>query len=236
MAQKPRTIHPDDAQDERLASLPLSAAYTYAYLPTVLDDEGRARYQPAVLNGYLWPLRAEEHPVATMSADLDALVDARLVCRYAVDGQDYVHDPRWKQRQKIARPVPSSLPGCPIHNKTFDDVIAETVTKVSDQVTSVVGSAASNIDKAKIRDSVARIVEDVTFLVDPDKAASYGQKVRGFFTRTGAGTGTGAAGPAGGPTTGRTSANGRTAPQDAPGQLPPGQSPPGAPPTIPPTA
>jgi hypothetical protein len=58
MAQKSRTIHPADAQDERLANLPLSAAYTYAYLPTILDDEGRAKDQPSVFNGYLWPLRA----------------------------------------------------------------------------------------------------------------------------------------------------------------------------------
>ena len=27
-----------------------------------LDDEGRAKDQPAVLNGYLWPLRADAHP------------------------------------------------------------------------------------------------------------------------------------------------------------------------------
>jgi hypothetical protein len=218
MAQKPRTIHPDDAQDDRLARLPLPAAYTYAYLPTVLDDEGRARFQPAVLNGYLWPLRAEEHPIPAMTADLDALTEAGLVCRYSVEGQDYLHDRRWRQRQRIARPIPSTLPGCPTHNKTFDDVIAETVTKVSEQVTSVVGSAASNIDTAKIRDSVVRIVEDVTFLVDPDKAVSYGQKVRGFFTKTGSDI-TGER-----PTTG-TSANGKSTPPDPPIQLPPGAPP-----------
>jgi hypothetical protein len=183
MTQKPRTIHPGDAQDERLAALPLSAAFTYAYLPTVLDDEGRAKDQPAVFNGYLWPLRAQEHSAEAMISDISALVDAGLLCRYTVGGQECLHDPNWKARQKVSRPVSSTLPGCPTHDKTFDDLVGETFNKVSAQVSAFLGTAASNIDQEKIRASVVRIVEDVTYLVDPSKAASYGQKVREFFTK-----------------------------------------------------
>jgi len=206
MPQKPRTIHPGDAQDERLAKLPLSAAYTFAYLPTVLDDEGRAKDQPGVFNGYLWPLRADEHSTDAMIGDIDALVDAGLLCRYTAGGEDYLHDPHWKTRQKIARPIRSTLPGCAKHDTTFEDVIAETLTKVSEQVTAFLGAAATSIDEAKIRDSVARIVEDVTFLVDPEKAASYGQKVREFFSKT--------THPAGEPPAPDTSGNGKTAWKD----------------------
>jgi hypothetical protein len=183
MTQKSRTIHPDDAQDERLAGLPLSAAYTYAYLPTVLDDEGRAKDLPAVLNGYLWPLRADEHATDAMAADLSALVDAGLLCRYQADGAAYLHDPRWKVRQKIARPVPSVLPRCATHDRTFDETIAETVGKVSEQVNAFLGGAGPRMDEARVRDSIVRIVEDVTFMVDPQRAASYGQKVRGMFAK-----------------------------------------------------
>jgi hypothetical protein len=213
MTQKPRTVHPDDAQDERLATLPLSAAYTYAYLPTVLDDEGRGKDLPAVFNGYLWPLRADEHPTAAMVSDLDALVGAGLLCRYSVEEHDYLHDPRWRARQKTSRPVPSTLPGCPVHDKRFEDVVAETLNRASEQVRTFVGTAATNIDEAKIRDSVARIVEDVTFLVDPEKAASYGQKVRGFFTKTNR--------PAGESGTPGTSTNGKNVWRDATNQPPP---------------
>jgi hypothetical protein len=184
MAQKSRTIHPADAQDERLANLPLSAAYTYAYLPTILDDEGRAKDQPSVFNGYLWPLRADAHTTDAMISDISALVEAGLLCRYSAGGQDYLHDPAWKAHQKIARPIPSTLPRCPTHDKTFDEVIADTLHKVSEQVNAFFGTAATGLDEAKIRDSVARIVEDVTLLVDPEKAASYRQKVRGFLTKT----------------------------------------------------
>jgi len=215
MTQKPRTIHPGDAQDERLAGLPLSAAYTYAYLPTVLDDEGRAKDKPGVLNGYVWPLRADEHDTDAMRRDIALLVESGLLCRYSVGGADYVHDPRWKARQQVAQPVPSTLPPCPSHDTTFDDVIAEMLNRVSDHVNAFLGVAATSIDETKIRDSLARIVEDVTFLVDPEKAASYGQKVRGLFTKT--------IRPADEPADSGNSGNGMTAWHDTTDRPPPTQ-------------
>jgi hypothetical protein len=186
MPQKPRTVHPTDAQDERLAALPLATAYTYTHLPTVLDDDGRAKDQPAVLNGYLWPLRADDHPTEAMAADLEALAAAGLLCRYEVSGLRYLHDPRWKARQKVSRPVPSTLPPCPEHDRAFDEAVHETLGRFAEQVNAFVGAAAGkmgSIDDTKVREGFARMVEDVTYLVDPDKAAAYGQKVRGLFNK-----------------------------------------------------
>jgi hypothetical protein len=179
MTQQPRTIPPTDAQDERLASVPLSAAYTFAYLPTVLDDAGRIKDQPAVLNGYLWPLRAEDHPTSAMVDDITALVDASLLCRYTVDDVAYLHDPAWKRRQQVGR-VTSDLPPCPEHDKVLDDAVADTLGKVSEQVNAILGGAAG-IDEEQVRDTVSRLVEDVTFMIDPDKASTFGQKVREFL-------------------------------------------------------
>ena len=184
MPQKPRTLQPDDAQDERLAALPLETAYTYTYLPTVLDDEGRAKDQPAVLNGYLWPLRADEHPTAAMESDLAALTAAGLICRYEVADRPYLHDPRWRARHKVSRAAASTLPACPEHEKSFDEAVTETLGRFADQVNSVVGVAASHIDQKRIQDSFARLVEDVTYLVDPEKAVANGQKVRNLFNRS----------------------------------------------------
>ncbi|WP_028984980.1 hypothetical protein [Sporichthya polymorpha] len=183
MPQKPRSIHPDDAQDERLAALDLETAFTYAYLPTVLDDEGRAKDAPAVLNGFLWPLRADAHPTAAMERDLAALDEAGLVCRYEVAGRPYLHDPRWKTRHKLVRPTPSTLPPCPEHEKSFDEVVTETVGRIAEGVTAAVEVAGSRIDQKRISDSLARLVEDVTYLVDPEKAVVNGQKVRKMFQR-----------------------------------------------------
>ncbi|WP_157553343.1 hypothetical protein [Jiangella gansuensis] len=182
MAQSPRTIQAGDIQDERVAGLPLTAAYTYAYLPAVLDDDGRAVDQPAVLNGMLWPLRIDEHPAAFMAADLTALADAGLICRYTVEGRDYLHDPAWRRRQRPVRPERSVLPRCPTHESGLRELVGDTLSSVSDQVGSVIGGAAANVGQSRVRDAMARIVEDVTFPVDPEKAASYGQRVREFLS------------------------------------------------------
>jgi hypothetical protein len=184
MPQKPRSIHPEDAQDERLAALPLTAAYTYAYLASALDDEGRAKDKPATLNGLLWPLRADEHPTAVMEADLAALDEAGLIHRYAVDGRPYLHDPRWKARHKQLRSAASTLPPCPDHDKSFDEAVTETLGRFAEQVNTAVGTAAGHLDQKRLQDSVARLVEDVTYLVDPEKAVANGQKVRNLLRRS----------------------------------------------------
>jgi hypothetical protein len=181
--EKIRSVHLDDVRDEHLAALPLSAALTRVYLPTVLDDEGRAKDQPAVLNGQLWPLRAEEHPTAAMDADLAALHDAGLICRYRVGEQALLHEPNWRERQKPSRSTASVLPSCPQHDRSFDEAIAETMSRFTEQVNTFVGAAASRIDSKRIEDSVTRLVEDITYLMDPEKAAARGQKVRKIFEK-----------------------------------------------------
>lgn len=181
MAHSPRTIQPGDVQDERVARLPLAAAYTWAYLPTVLDDDGRAVDNAAVVNGRLWALRFDEHPTSAMSDDLEALATEGLICRYAVDGQSYLHDPAWRRRQRLVRPVRSALPRCPVHDSGIREFVGDTLTSVQDQVSSILGGAATNAGTTKVRDTVARLVEDVTFPVDPSKAAAYGQRIRDFL-------------------------------------------------------
>ncbi|HEY2832357.1 MAG TPA: hypothetical protein VGJ14_08040 [Sporichthyaceae bacterium] len=183
MPEKIRSVHLEDVRDDHLAALSISAALTRAYLPTVLDDEGRAKDQPAVLNGQLWPLRAEEHPTAAMDADLAALTEAGVLCRYRVGEQALLHDPSWKERQKPSRALASALPPCPLHDRSFDEAIAETMSRFTEQVNTFVGAATSRIDSRRIEDSVTRLVEDITYLMDPEKAAARGQKVRKIFEK-----------------------------------------------------
>ncbi|PSK91405.1 hypothetical protein CLV30_1357 [Haloactinopolyspora alba] len=188
MVHSSRTIDPTDTQDDRVAALSLTAAYTYAYLPTVLDDEGRAKDQPAVFNGHLWPLRADAHPTAAMADDLAELESAGLLCRYVVEGHEYVHDPEWKRRQKIDRPERSALPRCPVHHSPLDD-FAASLGRVPGQVGTALGDAASRFDAARVGDAVSRLVETATFPVDPGKAADYGQRIRDVFSGGEAGAG-----------------------------------------------
>lgn len=184
MAHSPRTIQPGDVQDERVARLPLTAAYTWAYLPTALDDDGRAVDNAAVVNGRLWALRFDEHPTDAMAADLDALATEGLICRYAVDGQSYLHDPAWRRRQRLVRPEKSALPRCPVHDSGIREFVGDTINSVQDQVSSILGGAVTSAGTTKVRDTVARMVEDVTFPVDPSKATAYGQRIRDILGGT----------------------------------------------------
>lgn len=184
MAHSPRTIQAGDVQDERVARLPLTAAYTWAYLPAVLDDEGRAVDNAAVVNGRLWALRFDDHPTAAMAADLEALATEGLICRYAVDGQSYLHDPAWRRRQRLVRPEKSALPRCPVHDSGIREFVGDTISSVQDQVSSILGGAATSAGTTKVRDTFARIVEDVTFPVDPTKATAYGQRIRDLLGGT----------------------------------------------------
>jgi hypothetical protein len=137
-----------------------------------------------VVNGRLWALRFDEHPTDAMAGDLDALATEGLICRYVVDSQSYLHDPAWRRRQRLVRPEKSALPRCPVHDSGIREFVGDTLTSVQDQVSSILGGAATNAGTTKVRDTVARLVEDVTFPVDPSKAAAYGQRIRDFLGGT----------------------------------------------------
>lgn len=107
-----RTIKPDAFRSETLSEVPVDAERTFFGLITEVDDDGRIKERPAVLNGALWSLRPE-HTVQHMKDDLDALVECGLACRYDVDGITYLHLRSFNRHQRINRPTPSKLPVCP---------------------------------------------------------------------------------------------------------------------------
>lgn len=107
-----RTIKPDTFRSETLSEVSLAAERTFIGLWTEVDDEGRIKERPAVLNGALWSLRPE-HGVREMEHDLDELIERRLICRYEAAGTKYLHVPSWREHQRINRPTKSKLPACP---------------------------------------------------------------------------------------------------------------------------
>lgn len=107
-----RTIKPDAFRSETLSEVTLTAERTFFGLLTEVDDDGRFKDRPAVLNGALWSLRAE-HNVTHMEEDIEELVNVGLACRYQVDGVKYLHLPSFKRHQYVQRPTKSKLPACP---------------------------------------------------------------------------------------------------------------------------
>lgn len=106
-----RTIKPDAFRSETLCEISLSAERTFFGLITEVDDDGRIKERPAVLNGALWSLR-HEHTVQHMTEDIEELIIAELMCRYEFDGVKYLHLRSFKRHQRINRPTASKLPPC----------------------------------------------------------------------------------------------------------------------------
>lgn len=181
--QKPRLIHPGEAENATLARLSLSTQRTYTHLRTRLDDSGRVEDDPVLLNALLWA-HTRDHTPEDLESELDQLTGAGLVCRYTVDGARYVHQPDWATAQKPSRPVPSRFPPCPLHDRSLDVRVEETLGRLLDGVNDVLADLGerieANLDEDKLRSAAARIAEDVTFLVAPEQAARVGEKIRGF--------------------------------------------------------
>ncbi|MDT3395280.1 hypothetical protein RKE29_01215 [Streptomyces sp. B1866] len=115
-----RTIKPEAFHSESLAEVSVHAERTFLGLLTQADDQGRFRDNAAIINGLLWPLRAE-HTAVHAEDDLQQLADAGLICRYTgCDGRRYLHVVTWHEHQKIDKPSQSRLPACPAHHHATD--------------------------------------------------------------------------------------------------------------------
>ncbi|MFF7262237.1 hypothetical protein ACFZCL_18415 [Streptomyces sp. NPDC008159] len=111
-----RTIKPEAFFSESLAEVSVNAERTFFGLLTQADDQGRFRDNAAIINGLLWPLRAE-HTAVHAEDDLQQLADAGLICRYTgCDGRRYLHAVTWSEHQKIDKASQSRLPSCPVHH------------------------------------------------------------------------------------------------------------------------
>lgn len=115
-----RTIKPELFVSETLAQVSLAAERTFTGLLTQADDRGRFRYNAAVLNGALWPLRPDHTP-DDFANEIDELVAVGALCCYHVDGKQYAHFPTWEDHQRISHPSTKLLsPQCPHHDAVND--------------------------------------------------------------------------------------------------------------------
>lgn len=110
-----RTIKPDAFLSESLSLVPRGTRWTYAGLWTFADDLGRARDDARLIKAALYPLD-DDTSLADVRHDLELLAGIEAICRYVVDGRNYLHMPKWGGHQKINRPTPPKSPPCPFHD------------------------------------------------------------------------------------------------------------------------
>lgn len=108
-----RTIKPDAFLSESLSEVPRGTRWTFAGLWTYADDKGRGRDDIRLIKAALYPLD-DSVSLEDVTTDLWLLAGIGAVCRYVVDGRNYLHMPNW-HHQKINRPTPAKSPPCPVH-------------------------------------------------------------------------------------------------------------------------
>jgi hypothetical protein len=106
-----RSITPDWWSNPRLRNVDPMARLLLIGLANEADDDGRLRYLPRRFLGTIFP----HDVIDTLDVErwLDALIEARLLAAYEVDGERFVRIVGWHDQQRINRPTPSKLPPDP---------------------------------------------------------------------------------------------------------------------------
>jgi hypothetical protein len=107
-----RTIKPEAATSESLAEVPRATRWTFGLFWTHCDDEGRAVWNMRLIKAAIYPLDDDVTP-DSLAAEFGDLERVGAVCRYVVDGKEYVHVPAFHEHQHPNRKVDSKLPPCP---------------------------------------------------------------------------------------------------------------------------
>lgn len=107
-----RTLKPEAATSESLATVPREVRWTFAMLWTYLDDDGRGLNNARLIKAAIYPLD-DDMTAEAIAADIRTLVAAENLCLYVVDGKEYIHAPSFHEHQHPNRKVPSKLPPCP---------------------------------------------------------------------------------------------------------------------------
>lgn len=117
-----RSIKPEVRKSLTVAAWPREVRLAWVYLWGYLDDKGRGVDDMRLVIAELFPLdrdvteRKMERWISLMAEKPEHdPTEPPPLCRYEVSGRRYLHAIKWGH-QKINRPQPSRLPGCPVHD------------------------------------------------------------------------------------------------------------------------
>lgn len=138
-----RTIKPEIRRSRTVTSWPRDVRLTFIYLWGYLDDEGRGEDDLALLKAELFP-RDKDVPEKKLDDWLWLICEKQPeppLCRYTVDGLDYLHATNWDEHQRISHPKPSVLPPCPVHELRMSGLIRNRDGASTHNVGTVSGTA-----------------------------------------------------------------------------------------------
>jgi hypothetical protein len=116
-------VKPELRTSDVVCSWPYVVRYFWVLLWGYLDDFGRGLDIPKTIAGDCFP-KDDEITAKTIGGWLDLMTrgvgtEPGPVCRYVVGRGRYVHAINWPEHQHPARPTPSRLPPCPLHDTSL---------------------------------------------------------------------------------------------------------------------
>jgi hypothetical protein len=115
-----RSIKPEVRKSRTVTSWPREVRLAWIYLWGFLDDEGRGEDDLSLVKAECFPrdrdvTERKLNDWLWMIATKSPADDVAPLCRYTVDGVDYLHATKWRDHQRINRPGISRVPHCPEH-------------------------------------------------------------------------------------------------------------------------
>ena len=107
-----RSIKPELRTSITVSLWPREVRYFFILLWGYLDDYGRGVDDELLIASDCFPRDRDVTP-EVVDSWLEAIAEAGPLCRYEVDGRNYLHAPNWGEHQKPSHPTRSKIPPCP---------------------------------------------------------------------------------------------------------------------------
>lgn len=107
-----RSIKPELRTSITVSLWPREVRYFFILLWGYLDDYGRGVDDELLIASDCFPRDRDVTP-EVVDGWLEAIAEAGPLCRYEVDGRNYLHAPNWREHQKPSHPTRSKIPPCP---------------------------------------------------------------------------------------------------------------------------
>lgn len=107
-----RSIKPELRTSITVSMWPREVRYFFILLWGYFDDYGRGVDDELLIASDCFPRDRDVTP-EVVDAWLETIAESGPLCRYEVDGRNYLHAPNWREHQKPSHPTRSKIPPCP---------------------------------------------------------------------------------------------------------------------------
>lgn len=117
-----RSVRPEFWRSLSLARVSRDARLLCIGLFSEADDDGFAQDDPRLAKTAAFPFD-DDLTTADVEQLLSDLAGTGTLCRYEVDGERFLHFPKWTEYQRVEKPTRSVRPACPAHSTTLAPVV-----------------------------------------------------------------------------------------------------------------